>query len=544
MVHILFDRVVCNAPDGTVLVPEFSATVSHEIVGLVGRNGSGKSTLLRAAAGEVAPHSGSISLDGTAALMRQDSFADGTKVAEALGIACQLKVLARFDQGTPKEADFDRVDWSLIARIEAVLGSLGLDDIDLWRPVKSFSGGERNRLKLAALLLEQPDILLLDEPTNDLDTEARDAIFTILDQWPGPALVASHDRELLERMDRIIELSPLGAFSVTGSWSHFEAARSAERARARATLERAEANEQSARRAQQSRVERQEQRNRQGKQSADRRGRSKLEVNAQKEQAQATSARNTSVGHDRVIEASEATTRARASVARVTPIQIALPASGLKQGQITLKTKGVSCEFAGRLLFDPIDLTIAGPERILVAGRNGSGKSSLARILAGLAEPSTGVVTVDPADIGFLDQHLDLLHPSETALDAMQRHNPALSARDAHAALATFGFRSRTAQRDVGDLSGGERVRLALTCLFSRDVVPRLLILDEPTNHLDIESIEMLEEALAGYDGAIILSTHDVRFRDRIAPHRTIKLERPRDAKAMSAPINPAGEGL
>ncbi|KEO88659.1 hypothetical protein EH31_17035 [Erythrobacter longus] len=208
-------------------------------------------------------------------------------------------------------------------------------------------------------------------------------------------------------------------------------------------------------------------------------------------------------------------------------MEIALPASGFVQGQVTLKAEGVSCEIAGRALFEPIDLTIAGPERILIAGPNGSGKSSLAQILAGEAEPGTGLVTRETVAIGFLDQHLRLLQPSETALGAMQRHNPALSAQDAHAALATFGFRSTAAERSVAMLSGGERVRLALACLFSSDVVPRLLILDEPTNHLDIESIEMLEEALAGYDGAIILSTHDARFRKRMAPDRTINLKRP-----------------
>lgn len=527
MAHLLFDSVAFNAPDGTQLVCEFSASVSHETVGLVGRNGSGKSTLLRAIAGDLAPSSGSISIDGTAAVMRQESFPVGTSVADALGVADQLGMLERFELGAPQEADFERIDWTLTSRIEVVLSSLGLETNDLSRTMESFSGGERNRLKLAAMLLEEPDILLLDEPTNDLDADARKAVFAILEQWSGPALVASHDRELLERMDRIIELSSVGAFSVTGGWSQFEAARDAERLRAKAALERAEANEQSARRAQQSQIERQEQRNRQGRKSAAQRGTSKLEINAQKERAQSTTARNAGAGKERVTEASKTVAKARSDVARITPIAINLPACGLTQGQITVQAEGVSCERGGKPLFNPIDLTIAGPDRVLIAGHNGSGKSSLLKVLAGQAEPDAGLVKVDPAAIGFLDQHLELLKDSETALDAIRRRNSGMNPHEAHGALATFGFRANTAKREVAQLSGGEKVRLALACLFSGKVVPRLLLLDEPTNHLDIESIEMLEEALAQYDGAIILSTHDTRFRDRVAPERTIVLEKP-----------------
>ncbi|MEL6706637.1 MAG: ABC-F family ATP-binding cassette domain-containing protein [Pseudomonadota bacterium] len=522
MSHILFERTVCAAPDGTVLVSEFSETISHEVVGLVGRNGCGKSTVLHMAMGDLAPISGRVRVDGTAALLQQGGFEDGASVAQALGVHEQLAIQRRLDKGAAKDDDYERVDWTLLARVDEAVASCGLADIDLNRAVETMSGGERNRLKIAALLMRKPDILLLDEPTNDLDAAGRAMIYDLLDRWHGPMLIASHDRDLLERVDRIIELSPTGAFSVAGGWSAFEEARNQARAQAERAVAVAKGEEAAARRAQQKVSERHEQRERQGRQSAARRDRSKLEINAQKESAQSTSARNRHQGSEKVVQAQKALRRAQAEVARLTPIAITLPTCGLKRDQVVAKARGLVCKRGGRRLFGPLDFTIIGPQRVLLQGPNGSGKSSLVRLLAGQQDPTEGQVEVKASNVALLDQHLDLLSWDETALQAMQRHNPALTDREAHAALARYGFRSFWSQRAVGELSGGERVRLALACLFSRSETPSLLILDEPTNHLDIASIEMLEAAIADYNGAVICCTHDERFKAKIACDHTL----------------------
>lgn len=517
MSHILFDRTVCAAPDGTVLVPEFSQTVSHEVVGLVGRNGCGKSTVMRMVIGDLAPASGGVRVDGTVAYLRQGGFDDGASVAEALGVDQQLAIQGRFDKGTAKAEDYERVDWTLLARIDEVVASCGLAEIDLACRGDTMSGGERNRLKIAALLMQSPDILLLDEPTNDLDAAGRAMIYDLMERWDGPMLIASHDRDLLERVDRIIELSSIGAFTVAGGWSAFEEARNQARAQAERAVADARSEEAAARRVHQKANERHEQREKQGRRSAARRDRSKLEINAQKESAQSTSARNRNQGAEKVAQAREALRRAEAEVARLTPISIILPKCGLQRDQKVVSARGLVCERGGRRLFGPLDFTITGPKRVLLQGPNGSGKSSLVRLLAGQEDPTDGQVDVPTSNVVVLDQHLDLLSSDETALQAMQRHNPALSDQDAHAALARYGFRAQWSQRVVGELSGGERVRLALACLFSRPEPPSLLILDEPTNHLDIASIEMLEAAIAEYDGTVILCTHDQRFRTNMA---------------------------
>ncbi|NVE93857.1 ABC-F family ATP-binding cassette domain-containing protein [Altererythrobacter lutimaris] len=524
MSHVLLDRVVLAASDGSVLVPEITATIAHETVGLVGRNGCGKTTLMRTIAGDIAPMSGSINLDGIPALMHQRPFPEGTSVAQALGVEAQLEIQNRFESGSPLEADFDAVDWNVSSQLNQAMSVCGLEALDLTRKVEQLSGGERNRLKTAALLIRQPDILLLDEPTNDLDTDGRAFVYSLLESWDGPVFVATHDRDLLENVDRIIELSPLGTFCVSGGWDVFEEAREAERERANQAFEKARADVASAQRARQASVEKQQSRDRQGRQSAMRRDHSRLEINAKKERAQATLARNRAVGGDRLEHAARAQEKAASDVAKVTPIRIELPLSHLSASRVVLKAKGLCAKAAGRQLFGPLDFTIIGPERILICGPNGSGKSTLARFLSGMDNPAIGSVEIDKASVGFLDQHLELLHPEETALQAMQRLNEALDPNALHAALARFGFRSVWGDRIVASLSGGEKVRLALACLFSGETAPYALVLDEPTNHLDIASVEMLEEALSSYDGAIICITHDQRFRQNLRPHRILDL--------------------
>ena len=160
------------------------------------------------------------------------------------------------------------------------------------------------------------------------------------------------------------------------------------------------------------------------------------------------------LGEGKLEEAQKALDLARANVERVTPIQIELPQCGLGERQVVLDAQGLSCSRAGRLLFGPLDLRIVGPERILLKGANGSGKSSLLRILADVDQPDFGSVTARTGDVAVLDQHLTMLRSEETLLQSVQRHNPDMEANPAHAALARFGFRAQWAVRSVASLSG------------------------------------------------------------------------------------------
>jgi len=237
---LTLDRLSLSVPDERLLFSDLILALGRERIGLVGRNGSGQSTLLRAIAGDVRSASGSIADAGKTGTLRQVAGHIDGSAAQLLGVAEELARLDRVERGQGSADDFDRADWLLPGRVEAALAEVRLGSIQLDRPVSTFSGGERMRLALARLLLEAPDLLLLDEPTNDLDAAGRDAVRELLEGWRGGALIASHDRALLDQVDRIVELSPIGVTVVGGGWSAYEAVRDAARDRAEQAVQRAE----------------------------------------------------------------------------------------------------------------------------------------------------------------------------------------------------------------------------------------------------------------------------------------------------------------
>lgn len=524
MTLLTLDGASCAAPDGTILFSGLTLALNRETVGLVGRNGCGKSTLLELIASGAQPLEGTIRRGARIGLLRQLPEDPGATLAEALGAADALARLARIEAGAARTDDLDRADWALPARLDQVLADTGLPALDLGRSVATLSGGERTRLMLAALLLPEPEVLLLDEPTNNLDAAGREAVAGLLANWRGGALIASHDRELLANVDRIVELTSAGVHVVGGGWEMFEQQRAAERARAAQALERSEAGLAAARREGQRELEKQARRDRNGRVQAAKDIEPRIYLGAQKRRAENTAARYRKVGGELVDRAQAELAEARSQVERTIPVRIELPASGLPAGHVLVRTEGLACRRGDRSLFSGIDLVVRGPERISLTGANGSGKSSLIALLLGREAPSAGSVHADFDRIALLDQHLGLLDARATLEEEVRRHNPHFDANAARATLAAYGFRNRWAERRIDSLSGGERVRLALACLFARARPPQMLILDEPTNHLDIAATELLEQALAAWDGAVLCVSHDPAFLEAIGIEREIAL--------------------
>lgn len=519
---LTIDSLSAATPDGKPLFADLTFALGAETVGLVGRNGSGKSSLLAILAGEREPSAGSVSRPGKVAVLRQVQPDAGT-VAEALGVADDLARLARIVAGEGSVEDAGLADWTLEQRIADAFAGVGFAP-GLDRDVASLSGGERTRLGLAAMLLTEPDVLLMDEPTNNLDAEGRQAIADLLAGWRGGALVASHDRELLETVDRIVQLSPVGVLSYGGGWSGFVEARDAQRERAETELDKAQRGLKQQSAAIQRQAEKKARRDKAGRAFAAKGGTPKILLGAMKERAENSGARDKVMASEQMAEAGEVLDEARARVEVVTPLRIDLPPARLPANRTLLRFDGVTAERAGRRLFGPLSFSVTGPERIAVSGTNGSGKTTLLRLALGLEEPQTGTVMRAEGGLAMLDQHVALLDPALDLVANLRARHPGLTAGQAHEILARFAFRNRDALRPVATLSGGEKLRAGLAIVTAGPVPPQMLVLDEPTNHLDIDAVEMLEAALAGYDGALLLVSHDRRFLDAVGLNREIVL--------------------
>ncbi|KCZ48648.1 ABC-F family ATP-binding cassette domain-containing protein [Hyphomonas sp. CY54-11-8] len=526
---LTLDSLSLSTPDGTPLFRDLTLSLGRERVGLVGRNGSGKSTLLHAIIGKVPPASGSIHLNGTVGMLQQ-SLDETFDLAGALAVTDSLACLARLEAGEGSVEDATEADWTLPSRVEQALADTGLRDIPLGTPVATLSGGERMRVTLARQILEAPDLLLLDEPTNNLDTEGRQAISNLLRTWPGGMLIASHDRDLLEQVDRIVDLSPVGITIFSGGWSEYAEARNAAREAAETDLARASDALKRTRKSAQQAKERQDRRDKAGRAARAKGDAPKMLLDKRQERAEATRGKGSTLAARQMAESEEDLAAARARIEILAPITMDLPPCGLPSGRRLIDFRDVEMAFGNRHLFGPLDFQLTGPERVAIAGPNGSGKSTLLRLVTGDLQPTTGKASRLTENVALLDQHVSLLAPGETIVDNMHRLNPGLSANAAHAALARFGFRNDDALQVAGTLSGGEKLRAGLACVFARETPPDLLILDEPTNHLELRAIEALETGLNAWDGAILLVSHDHTFLSAIGATRFLEL--PANGKA------------
>lgn len=484
---VTLDGVAARTPDGTTLFDNLALAFGCQRTGLVGRNGVGKSTLLRLIAGTQAPAEGAITRAGTVGVLEQSRDpAPGETVADALDVAAPMAVLRRVLAGEGSVSDMGEADWTLEDRLTDALAQVGLSGLDMRRPAAGLSGGEQTRLRLAALLLARPDLILLDEPTNHMDADGRALIAGVLERWAGGAVVISHERDLLRRMDRIVELSSLGAATYGGNWDFYAERKAAEREAAERALASAQSQADRAAADAQRRLEVQARRDRAGRRQAMKGDMPKILLGARAENAENSAARNNRFVVRRAAQVDADLAAAHQGVERARLLSIPMPATGLPVGKAVLELDRVTAEFpsvrkgegrGGGL--GPVSLRLAGHERLAVTGPNGAGKTTLLKLMAGVLEPASGQVR-RPVPAALLDQDAAILTPDETLVEAWLRINPGGTANDAHAALARFLFRNVEARRLVGALSGGERLRAALACVITGARPPQLLILMNP----------------------------------------------------------------
>ena len=480
---------------------------SGERVGLLGKNGCGKTTLLRILTGQLDWDEGEVVLapDKRVGLISQiPVYPAGYTVEDVLDTAFRPlremeeemeQLAARMERGEDP-ALLRRYD-QLTAAFEAgggydtdtrknkVCSGLQIGPGMREQLFDRLSGGEKTRVNLGRLILEDTDILLLDEPTNHLDLKATEWLEEYLDKFKGTVLAVSHDRWFLDRVvDRVIEIQEGKAEFYSGNYSFYVVEKERRYQEKLKQYEKEQAKiQQLEKAAEQLRIWAYS-------------GNDKIFKRAQSMEKRIERMRTT-----------DRPTRERKMEVRFGEREF--------RGDEVLTIKGLSKSFGQRALFSGVDLEVVGGERIALLGDNGTGKSTLIKILMGEEGPDEGKIRMGPTvKIGYLPQIIHFDHPERSLLDTML-YELDCTAQTARNRLASFKFRGEDVFKPVSALSGGEQSRLRLCMLMDEKI--NLLILDEPTNHLDIQSREWIEEAVEEYEGNLLFVSHDRYFIDRFA---------------------------
>lgn len=481
----------------------------HEKAAVVGINGAGKSTLLKIMIGELAPDEGSVTVSkgSTIGYLAQHQDLEGAETIydallevkrPILEMEEQLRRLelemksASGDELEAKLAQYGRLNhefemangYACRSEITGVLKGLGFEEDEFTKPITALSGGQKTRVSLGKLLLTKPDILLLDEPTNHLDMESIAWLETYLKSYTGAVLIVAHDRYFLDRVvTKIVELDNGVGTVFLGNYSAY----SDKKAMLRDAQIRAYLNQQQEIRHQEAVITKLKSFNRE---KSIRRAESREKMLEKIERI------------DKPVEVNDS-------------IDIRLEPD-VVSGNDVLTVKDLRKSFGSQLLFEHVDFEVKRGERIAIIGNNGTGKTTLLKIINRMLPSDTGEIRLgSKVHIGYYDQEHQVLHMEKTLFDEIQDTYPTMNNTQIRNTLASFLFTGDDVFKLIRDLSGGERGRVSLAKLMLSDA--NFLLLDEPTNHLDITSKEILESALNRYTGTVLYVSHDRYFINRTA---------------------------
>ncbi|EKM4699297.1 ABC-F family ATP-binding cassette domain-containing protein [Enterobacter roggenkampii] len=507
----IMHQVTCQFPTGDTLFGPLNLTLEPSLCALVGRNGSGKTRLLRLLSGLDEPATGHIERFGSHAwVAQQHVISSQTTLAELLGYDAIFAARKRIDSGDYQPDDLALLDghWDIAERLSEAFINATLPPFEPDKPAIELSGGERIRALLCGAFTAGADFLLLDEPTNHLDRQGRAWFYDQLSRYQGGVLVASHDRELLEQVPRILELSASGLRSYGGNYADYQAQRDAEQQAARAALEHAA-------------TERKRTRARMQKEHDDSQRRSAKTLRtvdtlniASFERVKYKGAAKERIGtwkkqHSEQNEAlNAAVNKARERVEDDNPVMFTLPGSQIPEGKQVLVLEDLVLQ---HVPVPPLNWRMDGPMRVALKGPNGCGKSTLLKTLLGEVAPRSGSCKVS-VSCAYLDQHLSRFDLSQSVMTHLNLSHTPLEEGVLRTRLAQLQLGADKVMLPLAALSGGERLKAALACVLWRAEATQLLLLDEPTNHLDLASVQAIEAALAGFPGALLVVSHDEAF--------------------------------
>lgn len=525
-VSVTLDGVAWHTPDGRCLFSDLTARFDGRLTGLVGRNGVGKSVLAQMMAGLRVPSAGHCRRVGRVHyLPQQVAVIPGQRVAELAAVDNVLAALLRIEAGSTDPADFDAVgeQWMLRETLQQALFDAGLEGVSADMPVDKLSGGQRMRVALVGALLQPVELLILDEPSNHLDLAGRQWLAAQLRARGQGVLLVSHDRLLLAEVERIVELSPQGLRSHGGNYASYAQARAATKVAAETLLQQRRHERRKGEQELRVQRERLEQRSARGSRDAARANQAPILLGLQRQRAEANAGKARQQLQQRHAGLDDAVRQAHAQMEAPPPVLLmpALFSGGPEWG---VRLEGVRLPWSGPAQ-PALDLSLRRGQRLAVSGANGTGKSTLLKLLAGQCEAVAGNVQV-AVPAALLDQQLAVLPSQCSALQGLRESNPLQEEAVSRSRLSLLGLDAAQAVLPSARLSGGQRLKAALACVLYADPPAQLLLLDEPGNHLDLESLEALEGLLRQYRGTLVVVSHDPAFLQAIGIDATLQLDR------------------
>ncbi|MFT3705015.1 MAG: ABC-F family ATP-binding cassette domain-containing protein [Agriterribacter sp.] len=527
---LILQDVAYAHPNKDMLFSDINLAVNAgDKIALIGNNGSGKSTLLQLIAGGLQPSAGSIKTSKTPYYLPQvfGNF-NHYSIARALQVEEKLYALQSILAGDVSEKNLALLndDWNIEERCKEAFAYWHLNVKDVHKAMNTLSGGEQTRILLAGIMIHNPEIVLLDEPSNHLDAEARAMLYEYMRLSKQAMVIVSHDRTLLNILDKMCELHADGLHVYGGNYDFYVEQKMIERNAFNEELNNKEKELRKAKETERATMERRQKLDARGKKKQEKAGLPTISMNTFKNNAEKSTSRTKNMHAEKVQSISKELNQLRNEQSGVSTMKLELNHSKLHKGKLLINAKDINCAYGETLLWkQDISLQVVCGERIAVKGGNGSGKTTLIKMLLGNKLPHTGRIEKAKLKTFYIDQDYALIDNRLSVFEQAQQFNAtAMAEHEIKSRLTRFLFTNTYWDKSCSVLSGGEKMRLILCCLTIHHQAPDIIVLDEPTNNLDIQNMEILTAAINEYDGTLLVISHDEYFLDQIRVERSIDL--------------------
>lgn len=451
---------------------------------------------------------------------------DDLTVAAALRIDGKLKALQAILAGETTDANMELLedDWLIEERSRVAFAQWGLADIALTQPMNKLSGGQKTRVFLAGIAIHEPELVLMDEPSNHLDVAGRQLLYELISSSSKTMVLVSHDRQLLELPDKVLELSKRGITVYGGNYTFYKEQKDIAAHALQHDVHSKEKELRKAKETAREAIERQQKLDARGKSKQAKAGMPTIMMNTMRNNAEKSTARIKGIHGEKTEGLADELMELRQELPAIDQMKMALGRSGLHNGKILVTAREINYSYNDRELWpQPLNIEIRSGERIAIKGRNGCGKTTLLKLLLGMLTPAEGSIDRATTNMVYIDQDYSLIDNTLTVYEQAQQFNSrGLEEHEVKIYLARFLFTKEDWNKPCTALSGGERMRLMLCCLSVDNTAPDIVALDEPTNNLDIQNMEILTAAVNEYSGTLLVISHDDTFLQEVGVNRTI----------------------